>query len=295
MRFTGKPVCSGTSRPDVIEHMRALAACAEDLSDIVQIVAPYETPLLEHLGDARKPALSKKHIWADDGERTNHTKEFSAPIEVSGSMQAVKVHGVQDELNYQKQERIRELLRDLENTVINGRSACEKCDTENMNGILAMLKTNVLEPGTGGIPDGAGGGGDILNEGLLKAALKRVWENSSGSVDTIVVGGAQKRRINEFSGASTRYTPESETVGGLVNTYESDFGFCNIVLSRWMPANSVLLLDSCRISVMPLAGRSFHYKAISSVGSSVRGLVVGEYTLELLNESAHGVIRGLGV
>ena len=43
------------------------------------------------------------------------------------------------------------------------------------------------------------------------------------------------------------------------------------------------------------ARRSFGYKPLSATGDSVEGQVVGEYTLELKNEAAHGVIRGLSL
>ena len=45
---------------------------------------------------------------------------------------------------------------------------------------------------------------------------------------------------------------------------------------------------------MPLAGRSFHYKPLATTGDRDAGQVLGEYTLELRNENAHGVIQGLG-
>ena len=50
----------------------------------------------------------------------NRTQIFTAAVRVSGSDLAVRKLSVQDELDYQKQERLRELLRDLENTVVNG-------------------------------------------------------------------------------------------------------------------------------------------------------------------------------
>jgi hypothetical protein len=55
----------------------------------------------------------------------------------------------------------------------------------------------------------------------------------------------------------------------------------------------VLLLDSSRIDVMPLSGRSFHYKPLATTGDRESGLVIGEYTLEMRNENAHGIITGL--
>jgi hypothetical protein len=60
-----------------------------------------------------------------------------------------------------------------------------------------------------------------------------------------------------------------------------------------MPQDAVLLLDSSRISVLPLAGRNFYFKPLASSGDYECGELIGEYTLELKNEAAHGLIRDL--
>ena len=60
-----------------------------------------------------------------------------------------------------------------------------------------------------------------------------------------------------------------------------------------LPQDAVLLLDSSRIAVLPLAGRSFHFKPLASAGDYECGELIGEYTLELKNEAAHGMIRNL--
>jgi hypothetical protein len=78
-----------------------------------------------------------------------------------------------------------------------------------------------------------------------------------------------------------------------VSTYESDFGVCRVVLSRFVPDDAILLLDSSRLRVMPLSGRSFAFKPLANMGDYDGGEIIGEYTLEMLNESAHGVIRGM--
>ena len=41
-------------------------ALAEGVSDIIGIVSPYETPLLDHLGDASRAARSTVHEWLED-------------------------------------------------------------------------------------------------------------------------------------------------------------------------------------------------------------------------------------
>lgn len=386
MPFTGK--ATYTAGADLPELM-------EDVADIVGIVSSFETPLLDHLGDAKRPAASTVHEWIEDtllpntdtvnqssftpnaqdatsvtvanGSRfrvgdqlkpdgarevlfvtgvagnvltvvrrygstpasnlsnglrlsilgnaalegddrpasaftsrirkRNYTQIFTAGIEVSGSMRSARTLGIADEVDYQKQERLRELMRDLENCVINGVApgANQQGSTSvrrTMNGIIPSLVTNSFVPGVGAIPAG-GGSGTNLSEQVLNACLRQVWEQSTGRIDTIVVPGFQKRRINEFIQNARTYDSSTDRLHSRVSYYESDFGVCRILLSRWMPADSMLLLDSSRISVLPLAGRSFGYKPLASTGDSEVGMVLGEYTLELKNENAHALLRGL--
>jgi len=57
MAFTGKATYSaGTTLPEL----------AEDVADIVGIVSPYETPLLDALGDPLYGAKSTHHEWLED-------------------------------------------------------------------------------------------------------------------------------------------------------------------------------------------------------------------------------------
>jgi hypothetical protein len=230
--------------------------------------------------------------------KQNYTQIFTKSVEVSGSQLATQSIGVADELDFQKQERLREMLRDLENCVINGvaPAADEQGSTtvrRTMRGILASITTNIFQPNNGAIPPGAGINQDLLNEAVLNAALRAVWEKSSGSIDTIVCGGFQKRRINSFIASNQRFAQNTTNFSSMVDVYESDFGVCRVVLCRSMPADKVLLLDSSRIDVLPLGGRSFHFKPLASTGDSESGQVIGEYTLEFRNENAHAVIGNL--
>jgi hypothetical protein len=227
--------------------------------------------------------------------KSNYTQIFSAAVQVSGSEAAVRQIGVDDEMDYQKTNRLRELLRDLENTAINGVAPAANPEGSStvrrtMRGILASLTSNVLAPGDGIIPEDT-----TLTEAHVNAALRTIWESSGNKPDLIVCGGGQKRRINGFIQTSQRFSPGGESYKNLVSTYESDYGVCRIVLSRYVPASMVLLLDSSRISVVPLSGRSFQFTRLATTGDYESGQVVGEYTLELRNEKGHGVLTGLAV
>jgi hypothetical protein len=381
MSFTGKATYSaGTTLPEL----------AEDVSDLIGIISPYETPLLDALGDPMREAASTHHEWLEDellpnkdaindsswtdpasdtefdvdhgsrfrigdqiqvegseelmlvtnvnsdtltvvrgyAETTsenladnqvinilgnaalegadkpgvrftnrircgNYTQIFTAAIEVSGTDISASQLGLADEMDYQKQERLRELLRDLENTVINGGKPAANPQgsasvRRSMKGIVQHLSSNVFHTGDSGFPTGTD-----LDETMINYVLRAIWENSNGNVDLIVAGGFQKRRINAFCADSRSYAANDTTFTNMVSIYESDFGVCRIVTTRWIPKDAVLLLDSSRVNVLPLAGRSFHFKPLASGGDYECGELIGEYTLELKNEAAHGLIRGL--
>ena len=226
--------------------------------------------------------------------RTNVTQIFAATVLVSGSELAVKQLAVRDEVDYQKAMRTRELLRDLENSVINGvadaSTVAGSADApRTMRGLLASVQSHRFAPGQLGFP----AGGDLTEE-QLNLALRTIWQDAGGgSVDLIVVGGRQKRAINGFVASNRRFAAGGETYKDLLSVYESDFGMCRVILSRWVPPGVALLLDSSRIGVLPLAGRSFAYKPLARTGDHEGGQVIGEYTLEVRNETAHGVITGL--
>lgn len=381
MSFTGKATYSaGTTLPEI----------AEDVSDLVSIVSPHETPLLDALGDARRPARSTVHEWLEDallpnedtvndgaiavplsetsfevatitrfrvgdqvllegkGEvmlvtgvntgtsvltvtrayggstaasladgdtlriignaalegadadtarftartrQVNYTRIFSSTVEVSGSELAVRQIGVADEMDYQKQQRTRELLRDLENSVINGRAPAidpqgSGSVRRTMNGLISFISTNVLAVGQNGFPADT-----AVTEKQLNLALRQLWTGGA-QPDLIVVGGREKRAINAFVASNRRFSAEGETYKDAVSIYESDFGLCRVILCRWVPAGIVLLLDSTRLEVLPLSGRSFQFKPLARTGDRETGQIVGEYTLELRNQAMHGLIKG---
>lgn len=224
---------------------------------------------------------------------TNCTQIFSATVEVSGSEQAVRQIAINDELDYQKHQRLREMLRELEDAVINSVAPANNTQgsasiRRTMRGLRSFIATNRFVPDVNGFPDDT-----TLTEEQLNTALRAIWQNSNGSVDLIVVGGSEKRAINQFVASNRRYSAQGETFKDAISVYESDFGICRIVLSRSVPAGTVLLLDSSRIEVLPLAGRSFQYRPLARTGDRESGQLVGEYTLELRNENAHGIIEGL--
>jgi len=355
MAFTGKATYSArTTLPELVE----------DVSDLIGIISPYETPLLDALGDPLRETTSTHHEWLEDNLLPNKGRidepGITNPLEkeilvvdgnvfrvgdqlqVKGSDELMLVTTIHDkdgltvergyagtkpeplkdgqiinilgnpEIKNRFTERIhcsnytqkftatvkvrtsdiaasqlglvRKLLRDLENAVINEtpdpraleNSPLYKGTWERkIRGIIPTLKTNIVDANN-----------DDLSEKLINSILKQLWENSNGNIDLIVVGGIQSRKLKNC-------VPKS--LIGQSRTYESDYGICQIIACRRMPQDAAVFLDSSRISVLPLAGRSFHFKPLASSGDYECGELSGEYTLELKNEAAHGLIKNLSI
>jgi hypothetical protein len=378
MSFNGKATYDGGA---------SLPELARDIADIVGLISPHETPLLDAIGAPRAPARSIRHEWLEDslsplstrindaggyddedtvltvddgtvfrdgdlvrpvgsdevmqvtesdattvtvvrgyGDTTaaalvdnqelvvighaalegedaaaaiarvrtlqvNYSQIFTETVSVSGSMDAASLNGVEREFDYQVIARTRELMRQLEQSVIAGVQHAatpggSASVRRTMGGLLGMIS------GTNAVVQAASGA--ALTEDMVNNAMRACWEKG-GRPGVLVCNGFQKRKISGFVTSTTQYTEGENRLKSLIDVYETDFGTVRVILSRWVPQDKVLLLDLDRIQVMPLAGRSFHVKPLAATGDFRRAQVIGEYTLEALNagDGGHGVITGL--
>lgn len=379
MPFTGKPTYgAGTDLPEIME----------DVSDIIGIVSPYETPLLDHLGDAKRPALSTVHEWVEDtllpntdtinqttfspnaedatvitvnnggrfqvgdlvrpGNATevmqvtsiagnnltvvrryggtaasnlsntlkvtilgnaaleglddspsvsytnrvrkqNYTQIFAAGVEVSGSMQAARVHGVHDEVDFQKQERMREMLRNLENCVINGTAPAANQQgsssvRRSMNGIVKLISTNQFVRRER-VPGGWRGGDRSQRDGAQRrtpAGLGAVVGADRHDRGRRVPEAAHQRVRQQRSQLHPRGQQVPRPGERLRERLRGVPRDCQSVGAG---GHGDVPGQLAQVGVMPLQGRSFAFQPLGSVGDRVSGQVIGEYTLEFKNEN----------
>ena len=368
MAFTGRAVY-GTN---------VFRGIAEDVADQIGLISPYETPLLDRLGDADRPASNVLHEWLTDalnpntvasstlasaaataiaildlsgnavanyfmvgdvfkeiqtGEfvqvtailgntisiargfggtvaatinvgdnlfmissaalegadvstdisrgrirNFNYTQIFKKDVIISGTIQAVtELGGITDEMDYQKTNRLREALRDLEkaaiNGVLSGNSLGSATAYRTMNGIWNQLTTNSYSVAT-------------LTESWLNTAIQAAWENGATDLDLIVADANYKRIIDQFNSSrimNFQGDGTYEAFRNRVSYYECSFGVMEVLLGRWMPQNSAMVISSQRVHVPPLQGRSFRYEPVSRTGDAEKGMVIGEYTVEVWN------------
>jgi Family of unknown function (DUF5309) len=216
---------------------------------------------------------------------SNLTQIFDDSVELSGTAMAVNQFGIDNLYESEKQKKQLELALQLEKAIING-IRYESGTKRMMKGIRSFIESNVQN--AAGAP---------IKDDMLTQAFKTIFEKGgmeTGATYKIIVGAKQKTAISQFDKASIRLDRQDNGRGQVVDHYVSDFGSAEIVLNNNLAADEILIVDVNRIKIKPLNGREFAHTYLGVQGDYMRGMLVGEYTLEFFQEKAHARIKNLG-
>ena len=218
----------------------------------------------------------------------NYTQLFKKDVIVSGTMQSVAQHGgIADELEYQKQMRLREAMRDLEKALILGRISGNTIGsgsaTRTFRGLLQAIVTNSVVCSSIGTDFGSTT--MAFFEDQVNTAIKAAWVQGGTDIDLFVCGDTVKRRFDQLNNSRVRIANDETTFRNQMVIYECTYGIFRVMLNRWMPPHKVSMIATPRVKVVPLTGRSFHYEAVAKTGDAEKGMILGEYTAEAKNEN----------
>ena len=246
----------------------------------------------------------------------NRTQIQGKTVHISGTLDAVDKAGRKTETAYQLAKAGQELKRDMEKTILGNvaQNAGAAGSARLLGSIQTWLLTNYVTEGTGGSPAGPVGGNGTatrtsagsgnygaFEESKLKECVKSVFENG-GNPTMLVVPPTQKQVVSGFAGiAAQRYeAPKNAptTIIGAADVYLSDFGTLSVVPDRFMTADGgtgsgeqALVLDPTMASVATL--RPFESNLLAKTGDSEKHQMLVEYTLQVSNEKAHGIVADL--
>jgi len=215
----------------------------------------------------------------------NYTQIFSKGVRLSGTALAIEHNGISAEDTYQVDKRMRELIRELDRTVIMGiRSSANVVD--GIYGTMGGLIDYIKHATSGNTNSTA----ETMVPSVLNAMIKQIWDDG-GNPDMVLVGGAQKQKISAFDKEYRRSTMDSRKAGFVVEEFVSDLGInLRVVVDRWIPSDMAIVIDSSRIAIKPLQGRSFFLEKLAKTGDSENWQIVGEYTMEVKQAAkAHAI------
>lgn len=216
---------------------------------------------------------------------SNLTQIFDDTVELSGTAMAVNQYGIDDLYESEKQKKQLELALQLEKAIING-VRYESGTKRMMRGIRSFIETNVIDASNAPVSDA-----------MITAAFQAIYEKGgmeSGGRYVVVVPAKQKVALSNLNSDKVRVTQAEKTRGVVVDYLVNDFGQAEIILNNNLQPDEILILDANRIQIRPLQGREFSHTYLGVQGDYMRGMLVGEYTLEFFQEKAHARIKNLG-
>lgn len=295
----------------------------EDLSDIIYMVSPFDTPFQSMIG--RTTASSTTHEWqtdalpAADGSNaqiegddasaasvvattrlSNRCQISSKTISVSTIQDsAVDKAGRKKELAYQVEKSMRALKVDIETILTSNQAPVtgNASTATKLRPLCGWYATNDSR-GSGGA-DGTtsaaatDGTQRSMSETLLRTVLTNIYTNSNSFATTIMSGPAQRANLSTVltGGATKFYSVEDKKLTATVSVYDSDFGPLKLIPNRFQRARDVHVINPEYWAVSYL--EPIQMQDLAVTGLSRKKQIWGTYTLESRNEAASGIVADL--
>lgn len=222
-----------------------------------------------------------------------YTKQ-AATGQVTPATAGLTVTGTQpvtDELSYQLAATFKAIARDVNKSFLTGTYQLPSDNTtaRKTRGLLQAITTNVVDGSTA-----------ALTEAMVLDLMQSVWESggiTESETRTLIVGAKQKRALTKIFIDDRNYQEATRNVGGVnLQTIETDFGRCNIMLDRNAPADQLVVasLEQLAPVFMEIPGKGhFFAEPLAKSGARESYQVYGEIGLKYGNEKAHGKIINL--
>ncbi len=294
----------------------------EDLVNAIYNIDPDDTPFISAI--PRVKATATLHEWQTDSlaaadagnaqlEGDEVSRAASTPTTrlsnvcqisrkdatVTGTQEVVNKAGRGSEMSYQMAKRSKELRRDMEKIVTGNqaKNTGNATTARTAATLEAWLASNTSRGATGADPTGDGtdaatdGTQRAFTETLLKDVIQAAW-NAGGKPTMIMVGPFNKRTLSGFAGrASARQTISPDTILAAASLYASDFGDLKVVPNRFQRERSAFVIDPEMAALATL--RDFEDFELAKVGDAQTRVLLTEWTFEMRNEAAHGVVADL--
>jgi len=196
-----------------------------------------------------------------------------------------------NELDFQVNAHLKQIARDLEKQFLVGTFAHPVDNTapRKTRGLLSAITTNVnaLTATT-------------LTAKLINDMAQTIYDNGGlmeGETRTLIVPSVQKRNLTTLFVTNKGFAEPTRNVGGVdLQQIYTDFGSFNVMVDRYMPADTIAFvsLEECSPVFLNIPGKGFLFvEPLAKTGSAENYQIYGEIGLKYGNELKHGKITGL--
>lgn len=295
---------------------------AEDVSNIINNVSPYDTPLYTMAKKGKADATytewpveslsavdtNNANVEGDDASIDasstpvrvgNYTQLFDKTVSVTTTQNAIKKYGATNELARQKAKKAKELKRDIETTFFlnQARVVGAAAVAQKMRSLPSWIVTNVNR-GAGGANGSAttaatDGTQRTFSESLFRDVIVKCATNANDMPSVVFAGPANRANLSsQLSGNSSRfYELKDGQLNASISVYRSDYGPLKLVMDRFQRERDMFFINPEYIEVRSL--EPMQYQDLATTGLSQKGQFWTNLTLAPLSETAHGVLADL--
>ncbi len=250
-----------------------------------------DTSSVAHADDTVVKIIGMARLEGDDADYGpivditapyNYTSIFQKAIKVSGTLQAISQHGIDDEFIYQANKAVPHLLRLVERMAFYGERVVGSASSPRSAGGLGVFITDNVVAAGGAI---AKSHVDSLMEEIIM---------DGGYPDLLVMNPRVANDLRALLDSSNfvRVSQDENKLGvDAIERVMTQYGELELVMDRWCPTDTAYVLQSDKVGFYSL--RNFESYELARSGDSLKGEVVGEFSVLAANDQAHGKITGI--
>jgi hypothetical protein len=212
----------------------------------------------------------------------NYTSIFQKAIKVSGTLQAISQHGIDDEFMYQANKAVPHLLRLVERMAFYGERVQGSASAPRSAGSLGIF-----------ITDNTVAAGGAIAKSHVDSLMEEIIMDG-GYPDLLVMNPRVANDLRNLLDSSSfvRVSQDENKLGvDAIERVMTQYGELELVMDRWCPTDTAFVLQSSKVGFYTLRG--FESYELARSGDSLKGEVVVEFSLLLANDKAHGKITGI--
>lgn len=212
----------------------------------------------------------------------NYTSIFQQALKITGTEDVLDEYGYESAFAYEANKAMPELARLVELQIFHGiRAVGTETSPRSMGGLNTFITNNTVDAA------GAIAKSDIDN-------LAELVRLDGGMPNLFVCHPSVANDLRSLLDTSSfvNLTQENEWFGMMaLQGIRTQYGTLQIVEDLWCPLATSYVLDSRKIGLYEL--RPFQWHPLAKTGDSRKAEVVGELSLAVANDKAHGKIVGI--
>lgn len=235
--------------------------------DVLQIIGQYRD-------EGSDPEAARS---VEREEKYNFTQWGQERIQVTRTARKRELYGQGDPYDHEVMKKFRELAIRFERSMVLGYRV-ESTDKKrrSMGGLLFYITTNAVSNTAANVKT------------AINQLVRKAYEQG-GSPSVLMVSPAVKAAISANIDPTLRRSDRADRIGGfVVDSVLTDFGEVDVVANRHFPTKKGILLQREFIKRRPFD--NYFHELLAKTGDADVGHIVGEQSLEVKNEKAHGVL-----